>query len=171
MEKELRFLGTLYAVQRFGNAINMLHVYALLCISGPLQEDGLQPVLFLSFSNSLFQKIVRIIPLAGILEFAKQAVRAVGTKRSLNQVLGSQNAIQRTSTCETKADIIIYFSMSRGSGIVSLFYFLYHLTTTVKENLVYLCAAIWKDGYSVFESPDFCMGANTIGYFWMCLSW
>lgn len=41
MEKELRFLGILYAVQRFGNAINMLHAYALLCISGPLQEDGL----------------------------------------------------------------------------------------------------------------------------------
>lgn len=97
MEKELRFVGILYAVERFGNAINVLHAYALLCISGPLQEDGLLLVLLLYFSSSLLQKIVRIIPLAGILEFTKQAVKAVGTKHSLNQILGSQNDIQKTS--------------------------------------------------------------------------
>lgn len=59
----------------FGNAIRMFHSYALVCISGKLQEvrDNLLLVRFSSFSGSLFQKKkkVSVVSLAGILEFTK----------------------------------------------------------------------------------------------------
>lgn len=57
----------------------MFHSYALVRVSGKLQEvrDNLLLLLFSSFSGSLFQKNLSIVPLACILEFTKQAVKAV----------------------------------------------------------------------------------------------
>lgn len=29
---------------------------------------------------------------------------------------------------------------------------------------MHLCAVVWRDGYKIFEKPNFCTGGNTTGH-------